>query len=74
MEIPCRLMEVRDEGEGDEICRRLRAAGVKCAVETLPDDNDGAVFAAFAGTRTRDALYVLVNESDLPRARDALRR
>ena len=65
-------MEVRDDAEGDAICGRLRAAGVRCAVEPLPDDNDGAVVAALTGTRTNDALYVLVNESDLPRARAAL--
>jgi hypothetical protein len=71
VDTPAKLMQVRDAEEGDAICARLRAAGVKCAVEPLPDGNWGV--GMLAGLRARDVLYVLVNESDVPRARDALR-
>jgi hypothetical protein len=68
-EEPCRLLQVQDESEGDEICGRLRAAGIKCAVEPLPDPNS---LGSFMGGMPATALFVLVNESDAPKARSVL--
>jgi hypothetical protein len=66
---PTRLLQVRDEAEGDEICERLRAAGIKCAVEPLPDPNSlGTIMGGMPAT----ALFVLVNESDLTAAQSVL--
>ena len=70
METPLRLMEVRNEGEGAEVCERLRRAGVKCAVEQLPDANSAS---GIWGIPAPDALFVLVNEDDVARARAALK-
>jgi hypothetical protein len=66
---PLRLLEVQDEAEGDEICGRLRAAGIKCAVEPMPDPNS---LGSFMGGMSGTALFVLVNESDAPKARSVL--
>jgi hypothetical protein len=66
MDVPCRFMAVRDETEGEEICERLRAGGVKCAVEALPDVNSTA---SIWGGQAADALFVLVNEGDVEKAR-----
>jgi hypothetical protein len=63
---PQPLMQVRDENEGDDICNRLRAAGIKCAVEPLPDLNS---LAPIMGGPAGDVLTVLVNESELDKAR-----
>ena len=66
---PFRLLQVQDESEGDEVCARLRAAGIKCAVEPLPDPNSlGSIFGGMPAT----ALFVLVNESDEAKARSVL--
>jgi hypothetical protein len=62
-------MQVRDESEGDEVCERLRAAGIKCAVEPLPDPNS---LGTIMGGMTGPALFVLVDESDLPKAQSVL--
>ena len=70
MDEPSRLMQVRDPAEGDEVCGVLRAAGIKCAVDSLPDAN--SVFSGMVGMPAPDALFVLVHESDLERAREAL--
>ncbi|HWB23180.1 MAG TPA: hypothetical protein VG652_09860 [Gaiellaceae bacterium] len=70
MDEPTPLMEVRDETEGNDICERLRAAGVKCAVESLPDANS---FTSIWGGRAEDVLKVLVNGSDMDRARSVIR-
>jgi cell division septation protein DedD len=59
-------MQVRDEDEGNDICDRLRAVGIKCAVEPLPDMNS---LAPIMGGPAGDVLTVLVNESDLEKAR-----
>ncbi len=66
---PCRLLQVQDESEGDEVCERLRAAGIRCAVEPLPDPNS---LAPIMGGTAATALFVLVNESDASRARSVL--
>ncbi len=68
-EEPCRLLQVQDELEGDEVCGRLRAAGIKCAVEPLPDPNS---LGSFMGGMSATALFVLVNESDASKARSVL--
>lgn len=66
---PIRLVQVRDESEGDEICERLRAVGIKCAVEPLPDPNSlGTIMGGMANT----ALFVLVNDSDRIQAESVL--
>jgi hypothetical protein len=59
-------MTVRDESEGDAVCDRLRAAGIKCAVEPLPDVNS---LRPLMGGSAGDVLTVLVNESELDKAR-----
>jgi hypothetical protein len=59
-------MEVRDEAEGEDICERLRAAGVKCAVEPLPDANS---IAPIWDIPAPTVLFVLVNERDVAEAR-----
>ena len=64
-----RLLEVRNEGEGSEVCERLRRAGIKCAVGRLPDANSTS---AVWGIPAPDALFVLVNDEDVDRARKAL--
>jgi hypothetical protein len=69
MDVPCRFMEVRDEAEGEEICKRLRTAGIKCAVEPLPDANS---MSAIWGGQAPPVLFVLVNEQDVAQARTAL--
>ena len=66
MDEPQPLLTVRDENEGDNICDRLRAAGIKCAVEPLPDANS---LAPIMGGPAQDVLTVLVNESELDKAR-----
>ena len=63
---PQPLMQVRDENEGNDICDRLRTAGIKCAVEPLPDLNS---LAPIMGGPAGDVLTVLVNESELDKAR-----
>ncbi len=63
---PQPLIQVRDENEGNDICERLRTAGIKCAVEPLPDMNS---LAPIMGGPAGDVLTVLVNESDLEKAR-----
>jgi hypothetical protein len=68
-EEPCRLLQVQDESEGDDVCGRLRAAGIKCAVEPLPDPNS---LGSFMGGMAATALFVLVNESDASKARSVL--
>lgn len=66
---PVRLVQVRDESEGDAICERLRTAGIKCAVEPLPDPNSlGTIMGGMANT----VLFVLVNDSDLAEAESVL--
>jgi hypothetical protein len=62
-------MLVRDETAGEEVCQRLRAGGIKCAVEALPDVNSSA---AIWGGQAPDALFVLVNEGDVEKARAVL--
>lgn len=69
MDVPCRFMVVQDETEGEEICERLRAGGIKCAVEALPDVNSTA---AIWGGQARNTLFVLVNEGDVVKARAVL--
>ena len=59
-------MQVESELEGDDICGRLRAAGIRCAVEPLPDANANR---AILGGMAPDVLTVLVDESDLDKAR-----
>ena len=59
-------MEVRDEAEGNAICDRLRAAGIKCAVEPLPDANS---FVSIWAGQAPTVLKVLVNETDMSDAR-----
>ena len=66
---PLRLLQVQDESEGDAVCERLRAAGIKCAVEPLPDPNSLGPIMGGMGTT---ALFVLVNESDASKARSVL--
>jgi hypothetical protein len=63
-------MQVRDPGEGDAVCERLRAAGIKCAVEPLPDANS---FSSIWGGMAATVLTVLVDESDLDNARAVIR-
>jgi len=70
MDEPCKLMQVRDEIEGDDVCEQLRAAGIKCAVEPLTDANS---FASIWALQAPTVLMVLVNESDLDKARGVLR-
>jgi len=70
MDEPCKLMQVRDEVEGDDVCEQLRAAGIECAVEPLPDANS---FASIWALQAPTVLMVLVNESDLDKARGVLR-
>jgi hypothetical protein len=62
-------MQVQSESEGDDICERLRAAGIRCAVEPLPDPNANR---AILGGMAPDVLTVLVEESDLDKAREVL--
>jgi hypothetical protein len=63
-------MQVRSPGEGDDVCERLRAAGIKCAVEPLPDVYSiSSIWGGQAGT----VLTVLVEESDLDKARTVIR-
>jgi hypothetical protein len=69
MDVPCRFMVVQDETAGEVICERLRAGGIKCAVEPLPDVNSTA---AIWGGQAPDALFVLVNEGDVEKARAVL--
>ncbi len=69
MNEPQPLMQVRDEDEGDAICERLRAAGIKCAVEPLPDVNS---LRPIMGGRAGDVLTVLVHDSDLDKARTVI--
>jgi hypothetical protein len=69
MDVPCRFMVVQDETEGEEICQRLRAGGIKCAVEALPDVNSTP---AIWGGPAPNALFVLVNEGDVEKARAVL--
>jgi hypothetical protein len=69
MDDPRPLMQVRDEAQGEEICRLLRAAGIRCAVEPLPDANS---LAGIWGGRAPTVLTVLVNESEMERARAAV--
>ncbi len=59
-------MQVRSDREGVQICAQLRAAGIKCAVEPLPDRNS---IRAVWGGRAPTVLVVLVNESDMDSAR-----
>jgi hypothetical protein len=59
------LMEVENALEGEDICERLRAAGIKCAVEPL----HVAQMTASRFATGRDAMAVLVFEPDLDRAR-----
>ena len=69
MDVPCRFMVVQDETEGEEVCEQLRAGGIKCAVEALPDVNSTA---AIWGGQARESLFVLVNEGDVEKARAVL--
>jgi hypothetical protein len=59
-------MQVRDETDGNEVCARLRAAGIKCAVEPVPDVNS---ISSIWGVRAATVLTVLVHESDMESAR-----
>lgn len=63
---PVALMHVRSELEGDDVCERLRAAGIKCAVARIPDVNS---LRAIWGGAAPDVLTVLVHDSDLEQAR-----
>jgi hypothetical protein len=63
---PQALINVRDENEGEDICARLRAAGIKCAVEPLPDANS---LAPIMGGEPSTVLTVLVNDSEMDKAR-----
>jgi hypothetical protein len=65
-EQPQALMSVQDESEGNDICDRLRAAGIKCAVEPLPDTNS---LVPILGGQAPLVLKVLVNASELDKAR-----
>ena len=65
-EQPQPLMNVQDENEGNDICDRLRAAGIKCALEPLPDTNS---LVPILGGRAPLVLKVLVNASELDKAR-----
>ena len=65
MDEPSRLMTVRDEAEGAEISERLRAVGIKCAVEPLPDANS---LAGIWGGKAPTVFLVLVRGSDMARA------
>jgi hypothetical protein len=69
MDVPSRFMAVQDEEEGEQICERLRAGGIKCAVQALPDVN---TTTAIWGGQGADALFVLVNEGDVEKARALL--
>lgn len=62
-------MAVRDETEGAAICERLRAVGIKCAVEPFPDTNS---LAAIWGGQAPSVLFVLVHDDDLARARSLI--
>ena len=66
MDGPGPLVHVGTEHEGDEICERLRAAGIKCAVEPMPDPNS---LSGIWGGQAPTVLTVLVNESDMDDAR-----
>ena len=59
-------MQVRSDQEGEDVCEQLRAAGIKCAVEPLPDPNS---LRAIWGGQAPTVLTVLVNESDMDKAR-----
>jgi cell division septation protein DedD len=63
-------MQVRNEADGNDICDQLRAAGIKCAVEPLPDANS---FASIWAIPAPTVLMVLVNASDLDNARAVIR-
>jgi hypothetical protein len=65
-EEPQALMNVEDEIEGNDICDRLRAAGIKCAVEPLPDTNS---LVPILGGQAPLVLKVLVNASQMDEAR-----
>jgi hypothetical protein len=67
---PAPLMQVRSPVEGDEVCERLRAAGIKCAVEPLPDANS---FSSIWGGLAPTVLTVLVDEPDMDKARAVIR-
>jgi hypothetical protein len=69
MDVPCRFMVVQDETEGEEICERLRAGGIKCALEALPDVN---TTTAIWGGQAPDELVILVNEAEVEQARAVL--
>jgi hypothetical protein len=69
VDVPCRFVAVQNETEGEEICERLRAGGIKCAVQALPDVN---TTTAIWGGQAADALFVLVNEGDVEKARALL--
>jgi hypothetical protein len=60
------LMEVRDEDEGEEVCEWLRAVGIKCNYETVPDPN---TVLGFGGAPYVDCIQVFIRESDMDRAR-----
>jgi hypothetical protein len=62
-------MPVRDDEEGEIVCERLRAAGIKCAVEPMPDPNS---LRAIWGGQSPMVLMVLVNDSDVDRAKTVL--
>ena len=64
-------MVVQDETEGEEICERLRAGGIKCALESLTDVNSTP---AIWGGQAANVLVVLVNEGDVENARAVLAR
>lgn len=63
-------MQVASSLEGEEICEQLRAVGIKCAVEEMPDPNS---LRAVWGGQAPTALMVLVNDSDLDNARAVVR-
>lgn len=63
---PGPLMQVGTEQEGDQICDKLRAAGIKCALEPMPDPTS---FTAIWGGQAPTVLTVLVNASDMDRAK-----
>ena len=71
MDVPSRFMVVQDETEGEEICERLRAGGIKCALESLPDVNSTP---AIWGGQAANVLVGQVNESDVENARAVLAR
>jgi len=64
-DVPTALVEVSGDGEGALVCERLRAHGIRCAVELIPNRWSSA---ARVGRPAGDVLAVLVNESDLERA------